>query len=90
MRRVLISIACFLVSLSLAACARYYEITDLYTGDVYYATGSGVQRTFTGQVVFWDALTGYQVSLPSWKLKGISKEAFEEVKSDQIGHSEQE
>lgn len=66
----------------MSSCAQYYEITDLHTGNVYYSTGSGVERTYTGQVVFWDAFTGYQISLSSWQLRGMSKEEYERVKAD--------
>ncbi|MFG0256632.1 MAG: hypothetical protein ACF8GE_01885 [Phycisphaerales bacterium JB043] len=41
-----------------------------------------MERTYTGQVVFWDAFTGYQISLSSWQLRGMSKEEYERVKAD--------
>ncbi|MHC4975702.1 MAG: hypothetical protein ACYTF7_03740 [Planctomycetota bacterium] len=72
---------CLLLALSaMSSCAQYFEITDLHSGNIYYATGSTVERTFTGHVVFWDAFTGHQVSLPSWKLRGIPREEFDAAK----------
>ena len=80
MKRSGIIIVSLLLTLGLSACAQYYyEITDLHSGDRYYATGSTVERTYSGQIVFWDASTGYQVSLPSWTLRGISREQFDDA-----------
>jgi len=61
-------------------CARYYQVTDPGTGQVYYTTD--IDKRDSGAAEFKDARTHAKVTLQSSVIEKISKEAFEV----QVGH----
>ena len=72
MRMVLASIL-VLLSLSIAGCASYYQVTDPSTGKVYYT--QEVERD-DGAVTFTDANSGAEVTLQNTEVKEINQETF--------------
>ena len=71
----------FLLIVGLAAtgfvsgCASYYKVTDPNNQTVYYT--DNLQRQQSGVVVFKDAKTGHDVTLPASQVQKISKEQYD-------------
>ena len=75
LRRFVRSGACLLMLLFAAGCTTYYRVTDQSTRRAYYTTG--VDRTDSGAVRFYDEKSRASVTLQSSEVVEISKEAFE-------------
>jgi uncharacterized protein YceK len=62
-----------LAAVLMAGCASYYSVTDPASGRVFYT--EKVQRA-NGTVMFKDAKTGAEVTLPSSMVLEVSSEEF--------------
>ena len=60
-------------ALLVAGCASYYKVTDPASGKVFYT--EDVKRT-GGTIMFKDAKTGAEVTLPSSEVLEVSSEEF--------------
>jgi hypothetical protein len=66
--------ACLLMLLFAAGCTTYYRVTDQSTRRAYYTTG--IDRTDSGAVRFYDEKSRASVTLQSSEIVEISKEAL--------------
>ena len=66
---------CLLMLLFAAGCTTYYHVTDQSTRRTYYTTG--IDRTDSGAVRFYDEKSRASVTLQSSEIVEISKEAFD-------------
>ena len=74
MRRFAQSCACLLM-LFAAGCTTYYRVTDQSSRRAYYTTG--IDRTDSGAVRFYDEKSRASVTLQSSEIVEISREAFD-------------
>jgi hypothetical protein len=65
---------CLLMLLFAAGCTTYYRVTDQSTRRAYFTTG--IDRTDSGAVRFYDEKSRASVTLQSSEIVEISKEAF--------------
>ncbi len=65
---------CLLMLLFVAGCTTYYRVTDQSTRRAYFTTG--IDRTDSGAVRFYDEKSRASVTLQSSEIVEISKEAF--------------
>lgn len=75
MKRFAQSCACLLMLLFAAGCTTYYRVTDQSTRRAYYTTG--IDRTGSGAVRFYDEKSRASVTLQSSEIVEISREAFD-------------
>jgi hypothetical protein len=75
MKRFAQSCACLLLLLFAAGCTTYYRVTDQSTRRDYYTTG--IDRTDSGAVRFYDEKSRASVTLQSSEIIEISREAFD-------------
>lgn len=75
LRRFARSCACLLLLLFVAGCTTYYRVTDQSTRRDYYTTG--IDRTDSGAVRFYDEKSRASVTLQSSEIIEISREAFD-------------
>jgi len=68
------SAVCLLMLLFAAGCTTYYRVTDQSTRRAYFTTG--IDRTDSGAVRFYDEKSRASVTLQSSEIVEISKEAF--------------
>jgi hypothetical protein len=67
--------ACLLMLLFAAGCTTYYRVSDQSTRRAYYTTG--IDRTDSGAVRFYDEKSRASVTLQSSEIVEISKDAFD-------------
>ncbi|HEY2587056.1 MAG TPA: hypothetical protein VGI81_15020 [Tepidisphaeraceae bacterium] len=60
---------------SLSGCASYYKVTDPHNNAVYYT--DKIDRQQSGVVVFKDAKTSNEITLPSSVIEKIPKEKYD-------------
>lgn len=75
LRRFARSCAGLLLLLFVAGCTTYYRVTDQSTRRDYYTTG--IDRTDSGAVRFYDEKSRASVTLQSSEIIEISREAFD-------------
>jgi hypothetical protein len=66
--------ACLLMLLFAAGCTTYYRVSDQSTRRAYYTTG--IDRTDSGAVRFYDEKSRASVTLQSSEIVEISKDDF--------------
>ena len=74
LRRFARSGVCLLMLLFAAGCTTYYRVTDQSTRRAYFTTG--IDRTDSGAVRFYDEKSRASVTLQSSEIVEISKEDF--------------
>ena len=68
--------------LSVTGCASYYRVTQPGSEHVYYT--DKVDRKDSGVVVFKDAATQMEITLPASQIEKITKEQFDTGKSQRV------
>ena len=67
--------ACLLMLILAAGCTTYYRVTDQSSRRAYYTTG--IDRTDSGAVRFYDEKSRANVTLQSSEIIEISRESFD-------------
>jgi hypothetical protein len=72
------NLAVLAIAVSVGGCASYYKVTDPASGRVFYTEDIDRQKGGT-TIMFKDAKTGAEVTLPSSEVLQVSSEEFKKA-----------